>query len=158
MWEAYEVLQSFTIENWNLDEQQVDKELDEKVNRLLAEFDDFMNDDFNTAKVLANMFELVPVINSIKDKHQPADVLNKETLLLLQHKMKIFTEDVLGLKSELSGDHTKLDGVLQVLIDLRKQAKAKKDYVTSDAIRNQLLGLGITLKDEKNGSMSYTYN
>jgi cysteinyl-tRNA synthetase len=126
LWEAYEVLQNFTIENWSLEEQQVDKELDEKVNRLLAEFDDFMNDDFNTAKVLANMFELVPVINSIKDKHQPADVLNKETLLLLQHKMKIFTEDVLGLKSELSGNHTKLDGVLQVLIDLRKQAKAKR--------------------------------
>ena len=157
LWEAYEVLQNFRIEEWSLDKQQIDKELDEKVNRLLGEFDDFMNDDLNTAKVLANMFELVPVINSIKDKHQPADALNKQTLLLLQQKMKTFTEDVLGLKSELLGDHTKLNGVLKVLIELRKQAKTRKDYVTSDAIRNQLVTLGIVLKDEKNGSMSYTY-
>lgn len=158
LWEAYEILQNFLIEDWILDEHQVDKELDEKVNRLLGEFDDFMNDDLNTAKVLANMFELVPVINSIKDKHQPADALPKQTLLLLKHKMKIFTEEVLGLKSELLGDYTKLNGVLDVLIELRKQAKARKDYVTSDAIRNQLLPLGIVLKDEKNGSISYTYN
>ena len=158
LWEAYEILQNFLIEDWSLDEHQVDKELDEKVNRLLGEFDDFMNDDLNTAKVLANMFELVPVINSIKDKHQPADALPKQTLLLLKHKMKIFTEEVLGLKSELLGDYTKLNGVLDVLIELRKQAKARKDYVTSDAIRNQLLPLGIVLKDEKNGSISYTYN
>ena len=158
LWEAYEILQNFEIEDWSLNDHEVDKELDEKVNKLLCEFDDFMNDDLNTAKVLANMFELVPVINSIKDKHQPADALPKQTLLLLKHKMKIFTEEVLGLKSELLGDHTKLNGVLDVLIELRKQAKTKKDYVTSDAIRNQLLHLGIVLKDEKNGNMSYTYN
>ncbi|MEJ7681648.1 MAG: hypothetical protein WKG06_28150 [Segetibacter sp.] len=50
------------------------------------------------------------------------------------------------MKSELQGDYTKLDGVLQVLIELRKQAKAKKDYVTSDAIRNQLIAVGHCFK------------
>ena len=44
-----------------------DAELDKKINTLIDEFDEFMNDDFNTAKVLANMFEIVPVINSLKD-------------------------------------------------------------------------------------------
>ena len=49
-------------------QQPVNEELDEKVKKLISEFDENMNDDFNTAKVLASMFELVPVINSIKDK------------------------------------------------------------------------------------------
>jgi cysteinyl-tRNA synthetase len=115
-----------------------------------------MNDDFNTAKVLANMFELVPVINSIKDKHITASALSRSTFTLLQQKMKAFVVNIFGLKSELQGDYSKLDGVLQVLIEVRKQAKAKKDYVTSDAIRKHLLPLGISLKDEKDGNISYS--
>jgi cysteinyl-tRNA synthetase len=123
----------------------------------LTEFEEFINDDFNTAKVLASMFELVPIINSIKDKHILPSTLTKETLELLQQKMKVFVEDIFGLKSELQEDNGKLDGVLQVLIDLRKQARSRKDFATSDAIRNQLLQLGIALKDEKDGNMSYTF-
>ena len=46
----------------------MDEELNKKVLDLLSEFEEFINDDFSTAKVLANIFELVPVINSIKDK------------------------------------------------------------------------------------------
>jgi len=103
------------------------------------------------------MFEIVPVINSIKDKLISTSALNKDTFNLLQLKFKIFVENILGLKSELEGDHKKLEGVLQVLIELRKQAKSKKDYATSDAIRSQLLQLGIALKDEKNGEISYSF-
>jgi len=124
---------------------------------LLEDFETFMNDDFSTAKVLANMFEIVPVINSIKDKHISASALSRTTFDLLQMKMKVFVEDIFGLKSELQGDNSKLDGVMQVLIDLRKQAKAKKDYVTSDTIRKQLQELGIGLKDEKDGNISYSF-
>ncbi len=156
LWEAYEALQRFQVSGYSFKEENRDKELDEKVQKLLEEFDDFMNDNFNTAKVLANMFELVPVINSIKDKHITADALTHSTFVLLQQKMKAFVEDIFGLKSELQGDYSKIDGVLQVLIELRKQAKTKKDYVTSDAIRTQLLQLGIALKDEKDGNISYS--
>jgi cysteinyl-tRNA synthetase len=156
LWEAYEALQKMKVEELAFNDEKVDTELDEKVQKLLAEFDEFMNDDFSTAKVLANMFELVPVINSIKDKHITADTLRKSTFTLLQQKMKTFIVDILGLRSETEGDTGKLEGVLQILIRLRKQAKTKKDYVTSDAIRNQLLQLGITLKDEKDGNISYS--
>ena len=131
-------------------------ELDEKVVRLVNEFDDFINDDFNTARVLANMFELVPVINSIKDKQINADALSGETLLLLQTKMKTYVEDILGLKIETAAEENKLKGVMQVLIELRKEARAKKDWATSDRIRNQLAEAGIQLKDEKGGEMSWT--
>jgi cysteinyl-tRNA synthetase len=156
LWEAYEVLQKFQLNDLSFEEENTNQELDERVQKLLSEFDEFMNDDFNTAKVLANMFELVPVINSIKDKHITASALSRSTFTLLQQKMKAFVVNIFGLKSELQGDYSKLDGVLQVLIEVRKQAKAKKDYVTSDAIRKHLLPLGISLKDEKDGNISYS--
>ena len=60
------------------------------------------------------------------------------------------------MKNDQKGDDGKLDGVIQVLIALRKEAKGRKDYVTSDKIRNELATLGVQLKDEKDGSMSYT--
>lgn len=133
-------------------------ELDEKVNKLLDEFDEFLNDDFSTAKVLANMFELVPVINGIKDKHLPADALSSFTIERMQQEMNLFVENILGLKMETTADNNKLDGVIQFLIKMRKKARAKKDYVMSDDIRNELQALGIQLKDEKDGNISYTIN
>lgn len=157
LWEAHEYLQKIKLSDIEFDEEKADAELDTKVQALLEELDEFMNDDFNTAKVLASLFEIVPVINSIKDKHIPASALNSSTFHLMQFKMKIYVEDILGLKSETEGDYEKLDGVMQVLIELRKNAKAKKDYATSDAIRSQLSKMGIALKDEKDGNISYSF-
>ena len=134
----------------------VDEELDTKVLKLVDEFDEFMNDDLNTAKVLANMFELVSVINAVKDKHIAAGALSASTVDILKQQLKIFVEDIFGLKSEQVTDNGKLDGVLQLLIDIRKEAKGRKDFVTSDKIRNELIVLGVQLKDEKDGGMSYT--
>lgn len=153
--EAYEWLKQLAISN-EQSATETYEELNEKVVRLLNEFDEFINDDFSTAKVLANMFDLVHIINSIKDKQISADALSGETLLLLQTKMKIYVEDILGLQTEevLGGD--KLKGVINVLIELRKEARAKKDWATSDKIRNQLTAAGIQLKDEKDGAMSWT--
>lgn len=133
-----------------------DKTVDEKVQKLVGEFEEFMSDDLNTAKVLANMFELSSVINSIKDKHMPADAVSASTITLLQTQMKVFIEDILGLTAERNSDDGKLDGVLQLLIDIRKEAKTRKDFVTSDKIRNELASLGVQLKDEKDGGVSYS--
>ena len=130
--------------------------LDQKIMKLLNELEEFMNDDFSTAKVLANMFELVPVINSLKDKTIAADAINPQVFELLQSKMKIFIEDILGLKPESDNGNDRLKGAMQVLIDLRKEARAKKDWATSDRIRNALADAGIQLKDEKDGEMSWT--
>jgi cysteinyl-tRNA synthetase len=110
----------------------------------------------NTARALALMFELVPVINSIKDKHLAAEAISADTLQLLQQQMKLYVEDIFGLKAETAAGNEKLAGVLQLLIELRKEAKSRKDFVTSDRIRNRLQELGILLKDEKGGETSYT--
>ena len=60
------------------------------------------------------------------------------------------------MKVESVTSDGKLPGVIQLLIDIRKEAKAKKDFATSDKIRNQLLELNIQLKDEKNGEVSWS--
>ncbi|WP_153797086.1 cysteine--tRNA ligase [Foetidibacter luteolus] len=131
-------------------------EQDAKCLKLVKEFNEFMDDDFSTAKVLANMFELVPVINGIKDKHVPANALSSSTIEKMQQQMKLFVTDIFGLTNITAVDNEKLSAVMQLLIDIRKEAKQKRDYVTSDKIRNELAAMGIQLKDEKDGNMSYT--
>ena len=158
LWEAYEKLQQLSLVETGhaLSVQPADPSLDSKVKFLLTEFDEFMNDDFGTAKVLANLFELVPVINSMKDKTIPVSALSAATFELMQKQMKVYIEDILGLKSVTEADNEKLKGVMELLIDIRKEAKSKKDFATSDKIRNQLSRMGISLKDEKDGGMSWT--
>jgi cysteinyl-tRNA synthetase len=152
--EAHEWLAKYEIGSTKYEAK--DKSLDEKALQLIASFDEFMNDDLNTAKVLASMFELVPVINGLKDKHIAADALSSDTIQLLQTKLKLYIEDIFGLKSISGEDSGRFNAVMQILIELRKDAKSKKDFVTSDKIRNQLAELGIQLKDEKDGGMSYS--
>jgi cysteinyl-tRNA synthetase len=163
LWDAYENLKQLVGSGVPIaigrlvgNTSELDTALNTKVLKLLTEFDEHMNDDFNTARVLASMFELVPVINSIKDKTIPISALSADTLQLMQAKFKSYLEDVFGLQAVNEADNAKLQGVMQLLIDIRKEAKGKKDFATSDKIRNQLAGLGIALKDEKGGEMSWS--
>jgi len=134
-----------------------DDQLNEKVLKLVTAFDEYMNDDINTAKVIANMFELVPIINSLKDKHISATALDSKTIVFMKKQLTAFIVDIFGLESsKANNNNNKLEGVLQLLINMRKEAKQRKDFVTSDKIRNELTALGIQLKDEKDGGMSYT--
>jgi cysteinyl-tRNA synthetase len=98
------------------------------------------------------------VINSIKDKHISDTAISGKAALYLQKQLKAYLEDVFGLTGEKSSDNGQLDGVLQLLINIRKDAKNKKDFMTSDKIRNELAALGVQLKDEKDGATSYNFN
>ncbi len=153
LWEAYEVLQKLTVAENQIGS---DIELNEKIVKLVNDLEEFMDDDFSTAKVLANLFDLAPVINSIKDGHIATGDISSATLQLLKDAFKTYLEDIMGLKDSTAAEDNSLDGVMQLLMDIRKDAKSKKDYATSDKIRNQLLTLGIALKDEKDGGMSWT--
>lgn len=161
LWEAYENLQTIDIKDLNPNQliaNKPDFEITKNVDFLLNSFIDSMNDDFNTAKVIASMFEIVPIINSIKHNSQfAADAIKPETFEKLKSYFKIFLEDIFGLKGD-GVDNEQLNGVLQLLISIRKEAKTKKDFVTSDTIRNELIKLGVQLKDEKDGSVSYSIN
>jgi cysteinyl-tRNA synthetase len=153
LWEAYEVLQHLAVSTSSA----ADAELDAKMTTWCHECTEFMNDDFNTAKVLANLFEMAPVINGIKGGQVAADALSAETFALVKATWKTFLEDVLGLQAmQAAADNSKLDKAIAILADIRKDARTRKDFATSDAIRNQLAEAGIMLKDEKDGSVSYT--
>jgi cysteinyl-tRNA synthetase len=155
LWEAYETLQKLVHPG---NESASDAELDSKVNNWLAECADFMNDDLNTAKVIANFFELAPVINGIKGGQVKADALSAATFGALKATFSAYLVDILGMQPMQAGQSDKLDKVLSLLIDIRKDAKKRKDFATSDLIRNQLAENGILLKDEKDGSVSYSVN
>jgi cysteinyl-tRNA synthetase len=154
LWEAYENLKKLATGNWAAS----DAVLDTKINQQIAEFTEFIEDDFSTAKVLANMFEITATINAIKNKQLNATAISGATTELLQQQFELFVEQIFGLKAEVASNNKQIDGVLQLLINIRKEAKSKKDFVTSDLIRNELVQLGIQLKDEKDGTVSYSFN
>lgn len=153
LWEAYENLKKLETGNGTT---AVDAELDARVLKMVNEFSAFMDDDLSSAKVLANMFELAPVINSLKDGLIKTEALAASTVQLMKEQFKIYLEDIFGLQPMQENNNGALAGVMDLLIEIRREAKAKKDFVTSDKIRNQLAGLGINLKDEKGGGMSWS--
>ncbi len=153
LWEAYEVLKKLTHPG---NEAAGDTALDAQVVTWCNECADFMNDDLNTAKVIANLFELAPVINSMKGGQIAMNALSAATFALLLTTYKTYLEDILGLQPLQAQQSNKIDQVLSLLIEIRKDARTRKDFATSDQIRNKLAEAGITLKDEKDGSVSYT--
>jgi cysteinyl-tRNA synthetase len=110
-----------------------------------------MNDDFNTPILIANLFEGVRYINLLNDN---VATLNVEDLKLFSQSVNQFLFEVLGLKDEkaVENNNEKLEGVVNMLIQMRNEARANKDFALSDQIRNQLITLGIQLKDGKEGT------
>jgi cysteinyl-tRNA synthetase len=100
------------------------------------------------------MFEIVPVINSMKDGLIESNAISSATLEKLKEKFTVFLEQILGLKDDAQNS-IQLNGLMDLLIQIRKEAKSKKDFFTSDKIRKQLAELGIEMKDEKDGNMSW---
>ncbi len=137
----------------------VNAQLDKDVSKLCDDCHDQMNDDFNTAQVMATLFELAGTVYSIKHGQIQEGALSEATFNKLKQTMHLFIHDLLGLKPVTqSNNNSKLDDIMNVLIELRKEAKAKKDFATSDAIRSQLQQAGVQLKDEKDGTVSWSLN
>lgn len=116
---------------------------------------DAMNDDFNTPILLAQLFEGIRFINLVHDKKES---LTQSDIDLLTNTIYAFLTDVLGIKIEENYDsntsnlNSKLDGVVNMLIEMRNEARANKNWALSDEIRDKLLALGIQLKDGKEGT------
>jgi cysteinyl-tRNA synthetase len=109
-----------------------------------------MNDDFNTPILIAHLFESVKLINQIKEQKAS---LSDQDLAEFKVTMNAFVFDVLGLMNETSQGHSeKIKGVVELLIKLRKEARENKEWALSDQIRDELIELGIQLKDGKEGT------
>jgi len=113
-----------------------------------------MNDDFNTPIALSHLFEGVRIINSVNDKKE---TLSQDDKTLLTKLFNDFVFDILGLKEENEVNTDKIDGLMNMILDVRTDAKAKKDFTTSDLIRDKLKEIGFEIKDGKEGT-SYTIN
>ena len=121
---------------------------------LKAAIYDALNDDFNTPVAIAGLFEGVGVINSINDGKATITAADKD------QSQKLFSEiifDVLGLKEETGAGSDKVEGLMNLIIELRKDVRAKKDFAASDKIRDELLKVGIQVKDGKEG-VTWTSN
>jgi cysteinyl-tRNA synthetase len=114
---------------------------------------DAMNDDFNTPILIAHLFEAAKFINQVKDEKA---TITKEDLVLLKDTIHNFVFDIMGLLDTVStnsnGNNVKLSGTVELLIKLRQEARANKDFALSDQIRDELDALGIQLNDGKDGT------
>jgi cysteinyl-tRNA synthetase len=124
-----------------------------KIDGWKAALADAMDDDLNTALTIASLFEMAAYFNALKNNQ--ADVLpSKDQLQQAVDLFKVYFEDVLGLESKAQTDKSgeTLDGVMELLLELRKAAKSNKDYATADAIRDRLKAIGVTVMDGKDGA------
>ena len=109
-----------------------------------------MNDDFNTPILIAELFSAVKYINQINDGTNSIDATSLE---LLKNTLLNFVFDILGLENlDNASSHDKLSDAVQLLITLRNEARAQKNFALSDQIRDQLSEVGIHLKDGKDGT------
>ncbi|MEK6481092.1 cysteine--tRNA ligase [Catalinimonas sp. 4WD22] len=135
---------------------EIDSELEEEIKDFSFSCYEHMSDDFNTAKTIASLFELSSKINAFYHKQLDLSTISSETFTLLKDTFTGFVEDVLGLIFEKNDQSDRVDALVKLFIDLRRDAKHQKDYATADKIRQQLADIGVQLKDEKNGSTSYS--
>jgi cysteinyl-tRNA synthetase len=111
-----------------------------------------MNDDFNSPVLIANLFEAVRIINSVNDGKES---ITAEDLKQLEITVNTFVFEVMGLHNEADNNNggKALDTVMQIVLEQRAEAKKRKDFATSDQIRDLLLAGGITIKDTKEGTL-----
>ncbi|ELR70898.1 Cysteinyl-tRNA synthetase [Fulvivirga imtechensis AK7] len=145
--EGYKVSKNLPFE-----QNDVDGELETKTKELIDGLFLNMGDDFNTAKTLAVLFEITTMMNNFKTGNIKTGYLTQETFAELVSRYQGFITEVLGLREEAETSNDLLNGVIEVLMKLRQDAKEARDYQLSDKIRDDLKNLGIVLKDSKEGT------
>ncbi|MDA8670283.1 cysteine--tRNA ligase [Flavobacteriales bacterium] len=111
-----------------------------------------MNDDFNSPILIAELFSVVKFINQVKDG---SSTVSKKDLEIVMNTVKIFVFEILGLQNVNEAENQykeKLEETLELLIKMRSDARANKDFELSDKIRIELDEIGIQLKDSKGGT------
>ncbi|MCX6244982.1 MAG: cysteine--tRNA ligase [Bacteroidetes bacterium] len=127
-----------------------DKASSVNIQKLAADCYDVMNDDFNSPMLIANLFEGVRIINLLKENKE---TINSPDLELLKQTFNTFVFDILGLKEEKAGGQDEImSGLMDLILELRKDSRQKKDFSTSDRIRDALQKLNVSVKDTKDGA------
>ncbi len=121
------------------------------IDRLQQEAWEAMLDDFNSPVAIAQLFEAVRLINAVAEGHLK---ISAQELELLKRFFEQFTKDILGLADETATgkDEKIIDGLMDTILELRQEARNRKDFATSDKIRDRLSAINIVVKDGKEGS------
>ena len=136
------------------DDNNYDTAQTEEIDKLIDQAFEHLNDDFGTPQAIARLFDLSKKINSYSEKKLSIDDLNSHTFNRLKTIFPTIIFEILGLKDESIGgnDDALLDGLMDLVLDIRKSSRDKKDWDTSDQIRNVLNTLNIVVKDGKEGT------
>ncbi|MCF0207054.1 MAG: cysteine--tRNA ligase, partial [Bacteroidales bacterium] len=121
------------------------------VKNLRKNCEDAILDDLNTPIVISHLFEATKAINTLADGKA---TISQSDLDELKSVFKLFVEDILGLQSASDNSDSKLDAykkAVDLLLNIRLEAKQNKDWATSDKIRNALTEIGFNIKDKKDG-------
>jgi cysteinyl-tRNA synthetase len=110
---------------------------------------DALNDDFNTAIVIAQLFELTRIVNSAVTG---AETLTADGIAQAKNIFETYLFGILGVKREEKSNTGDVEGLMKLIIDIRALAKSNKDFATSDKLRDELGKLGISIKDGKDGT------
>ena len=109
-----------------------------------------MNDDFNTPVVIAHLFDLA---HSINQTFSGKETLTKADIDYIKKFFSTFLFDLLGLKDDKTNDNSELiDYLMKTILEIRQEAKNRKDYATADRIRDELAKMNIQIKDTKEGT------
>ena len=130
----------------------IDGVLDKEIITALDQAYRDLSDDLNTARCIANLFDLATRINSMGSGQLATSLISKETFARLQKEFPEILRDILGILPEEAGSSNVVDGLMGLLIDIRQNARKNKDFTTSDQIRDTLNDLGIEIKDGAEGT------
>lgn len=120
------------------------------VDSWVAESYQLINDDLNTARLIAQLFDASRIIFLMAEGKES---LTEEKLLKLKTYFNIFLEEILGIKDDTNITVSQsLEGLMSLLIEIRQKAREKKDFTTSDLIRDRLAEIGIQIKDTRDGA------
>ena len=108
-----------------------------------------LNDDMNTAITISHLFDAVRLINSV---YAETEKISEKDLIEIKEIMNSFVFEILGLKAEEKSNDGDIDGLMHLILLLRADAKSKKDFPTSDRIRDELNKLNYSINDGKNGT------
>jgi len=128
-----------------------EKESTVNTGELVKKCYDAMNDDLNSPVLISHLFDGVKLINNIASGKETIDKKSLDELKKLYHD---FVFDILGMEKaeEGSGSGNKVNELMDLILNIRKDARSKKDFETSDKIRDELTKLGIEIKDTKDGA------